>query len=165
MLPGDTLIPFVEKTVVAPHAPLKCDRFAPPAGRLSGRIVMAKDFDTILGTGMKLYMNVGANQGVKVGDYFRAVRSYSTDAKNPVDSLSFDAPDGEDTQKKQPSYNRGIMGGWGKSGPVIDESQFPRRAVGEVVVIGVTPTTSTAMVTFSLEDIHTGDGVEMVNEQ
>ncbi|MBV8892640.1 MAG: hypothetical protein JO266_11830, partial [Acidobacteria bacterium] len=84
ILPGDTLIPFVEKTRVAAHAPTKFDRFAPPSGGLTGRIVMAKDFDSILGTGMKVYMNVGANQGVKVGNYFRAVRSYTQDSKNPV---------------------------------------------------------------------------------
>jgi hypothetical protein len=167
IVPGDTLMPFVEKTPIADHPPIKFDRFAPPSGRLSGRIVMAKDFDSIVGTGMKVYMNVGANQGVKVGDYFRAVRSYAADARNPVDKLSFEAPLGEDTQAKKPSYKHdGILSGWGKSsGPVIDESRFPRRAVGEVVVIGVTPTTSTGMITFALEDVHTGDGVELVSQQ
>jgi hypothetical protein len=165
ILPGDTLMAFTEKTPVAAHPPIKFDRFAPPTGRLSGRIVMAKDFDDILGTGMKVYMNVGANQGVKVGDYLRAVRSYSMDSKNPVDSISFDAPVGEDTQVKQPRYDRGIMGGWSKSGPVINEGQFPRRAVGQVVVIGVTPTTSTGMITFALEDVHTGDAIELISEQ
>ncbi len=167
ILPGDTLMPFVEKTPVTAHAPIKFDRFAPPSGRLSGKIVMAKDFDNIVGTGMKVYMNVGANQGVKVGDYFRAVRSYAVDRRNPVDKLSFDAPVGEDTQVKQPTYKHdGILSGWGKgSGPVIDEGRFPRRALGEVVVIGVTPTTSTGMITFALEDVHTGDGVELITEQ
>ena len=167
VLPGDTLVPFVEKAPVASHPPMKFDRFAPPSGQLSGRIVMAKDFDSIIGTGMKVYMNVGSNQGVKVGDYFRAVRSYSADRQNPVDKLSFDAPVGEDTQAKQPSYKReGLLGGFGKTnGPVIDEGRFPRRAVGEVVVIGVTPTTSTGMITFALEDVHTGDGVELMSEQ
>ncbi len=165
ILPGDTLMAFVEKPLVPHHGPVKFDRFAPPSGRLSGRIVMGKDFDTILGTGMKVYMNVGANQGVKVGDYFRAVRSYAADSKNPVDSISFDAPVGEDTQAKQPSYKHGVMNGWGKGGAVIDEDQFPRRAIGEVVIIGVTPTTSTGMITFALEDVHTGDGVELMTEQ
>jgi hypothetical protein len=167
VIPGDTLIAFVEKTPIAPHPPMKFDRFAPAGNGLSGRIVMAKDFDSLVGTGMKVYMNVGANQGVKVGDYFRAVRSYSADRENPVDKLSFDAPIGEDNQAKQPSYRReGILGGFGKSsGPVINEGRFPRRAVGEVVVIGVTPTTSTGMITFALEDVHTGDRVELINQQ
>jgi len=33
--------------------------------------------------------------------------------------------------------------------------------VGEIVIIGVTNTTATGMVVFSLEDIHAGDGVEV----
>ena len=49
--------------------------FCPSNGKASGRIVLAKDFDLLLGNGSKIYMNVGANQGVKVGDYFRAVRT------------------------------------------------------------------------------------------
>jgi len=52
---------------------------------------------------MKLYMNMGSNQGVKVGDYFRVVRSYTATLKDPVDSLSFKAQTSEDTQKVPPT--------------------------------------------------------------
>ena len=159
MLPGDVAIPFAEKPLIDFHAPVKFDRFAPASGRLTGRIVLAKDFDAILGTGMKLYMNVGSNQGVKVGDYFRAVRSYSTDLRDSVDSLSFKASMGEDTQKKQPSYGHLPM--VRSKGPEINVATLPRRAVGEIVIIGVTPTTATGMITFALEDVHIGDGVEL----
>jgi len=38
---------------------------------------------------------------------------------------------------------------------------MPRRAVGEVVVISTTPTTSTAMVVFAMESVHLGDNVEL----
>ena len=143
--------------------PAKFDRFAPPSGRLTGRILMAKDFDAILGTGMKVYMNVGSNQGVKLGSYFRAARPYSDDAHDPVDSLSFKASIGEDTQKKQPSYGHHLL--MRSTGPTIEVSDLPRRGVGEIVVIGVTPTTSTGMITFALEDIHIGDDVELDGEQ
>ncbi len=163
ILPGDVAIPFAEKPMVSFHAPEKFDRFAPASGRLSGRIVLAKDFDAILGTGAKVYMNVGANQGVKVGDYFRAVRVYSADLYDPVDSLSFKATIGEDTQKKPPSW--GGRFGEKTGGPVINVNDLPRRAVGQVVVIGVTPTTATGMVTFALEDVHIGDGIELEAEQ
>jgi len=71
------------------HPPLRFDRFLPTGSKVSGRIVMGKDFDAELGTGQKLYFNVGSNQGVKVGDYFRAVRNYEADLHDPVDSLSF----------------------------------------------------------------------------
>ena len=156
--PGDTAIPFAEKLSVTFHTPVRFDRFLPPSNKLSGRIVMGKDFDSQLGTGQKLYINVGANQGVKVGDFFRAVRSYDADLNDPVDSLSFKAAIAEDTQLKTPSVDpkRFTKG----NGPIIHVRDLPRRAVGEIIIIGVTPTTATGMVVFSLEDMHAGDNVE-----
>lgn len=157
--PGDTAIPFAEKQSVSFHAPVRFDRFLPAGNRLSGRIVMGKDFDSQLGTGHKLYINVGANQGVKVGDYFRAVRSYDADLKDPVDSLSFKAAMSEDTQKKTPSVDPKMF--TKSNGPVIHVRDLPRRSVGEIVIIGVTPTTATGMVVFAMEDVHAGDDVEL----
>jgi hypothetical protein len=156
--PGDTAIPFAEKLAVNFHTPLRFDRFLPASNRLSGRIVMGKDFDSQMGTGHKLYINVGANQGVHVGDYFRAVRSYQADLDDPVDSLSFKAAVAEDTQKKTPSVDPKMF--TKSNGPVIHVRDLPRRAVGEIIIIGVTPTTATGMVVFSMEDLHAGDGVE-----
>lgn len=161
--PGDTAIPFAEKQTVNFHAPIHFDRFLPASNRLSGRIVMGKDFDSVLANGQKVYINVGANQGVKVGDYFRAVRSYDADLNDPVDSLSFKAAIAEDTQKKTPSVDPKMF--TKSNGPVIHVRDLPRRAVGEMVVIGVTPTTATAMIVFSLEDVHAGDGVELDQAQ
>ncbi|MGO8794222.1 MAG: hypothetical protein ACLQLC_05315 [Candidatus Sulfotelmatobacter sp.] len=157
--PGDTLLPFAEKQLVPFHAPLRFDRFLPTGSKVSGRIVMGKDFDSELGTGQKVYFNVGSNQGVKVGDYFRAVRNYEADLHDPVDSLSFKAAISEDTQKKQPSIDPTMF--TKGNGPIIHVRDLPRRAVGEIVVIGVTPTTATGMIVFAMEDVHAGDGVEL----
>jgi len=161
--PGDVAVPFADKSAVAFHVPGRFDRFAPPNGKLSGRIVLGKDFDSVLGTGMKLYMNVGSNQGVKVGDYFRVERSYTATLKNPVDSLSFMAQTSEDTQARPPAFeaNRFTR----TKGPDIHVADLPRRAVGEVVVVGVTPTSSSAMVVFALEDVYSGDDVELDEQQ
>ena len=156
---GDTAIPFAEKPMVAFHPPVRFDRFLPTGSKVSGRIVMGKDFDSELGTGQKVYLNLGSNQGVKVGDYFRAVRSYEADLNDPVDSLSFKAAISEDTQKKQPSVDPRMF--TKSNGPVIHVRDLPRRAVGEIVVIGTTPTTATGMIVFAMEDVHAGDGVEL----
>ncbi len=157
--PGDTAIPFAEKQAVTFHSPIRFDRFLPPSNKLSGRIVMGKDFDSELGTGQKLYINIGANQGVKIGDFFRAVRSYEADLHDPVDSLSFKAAIAEDTQKKTPSVDPAMF--TKGNGPVIHVKDLPRRSVGEIVIIGVTNTTATGMVVFALEDVHAGDEVEV----
>src|SRR4029077_18140915 len=60
--PGDIAVPFAEKPSVSFHPPARFDRFVPKTGKTSARIVLAKDFDSTLGTGMKVYMNLGANQ-------------------------------------------------------------------------------------------------------
>ena len=159
MVPGDYAIPFAEKPTVAFHAPQRFDRLMPSNGKASGRIVLAKDFDLLLGTGSKIYMNVGANQGVKVGDYLRAVRTYEADLRDPVDSLSFKASAAEDTQKF-PASIEGHMFTRSK-GPLVKVADMPRRAMGEIVVINVTPTTATGMLVFALEDVHVGDQVEL----
>ena len=161
--PGDIAVPFVEKQPIAFHAPSHFDRFAPSSNKLSGRILLGKDFDGTMGTGMKLYMNLGSNQGVKAGDYFRAVRPYSADLHDPVDSLSFKASTSEDTQKRPPSFEAKYF--TKTKGPDIHVGDLPRRAVGEVVVLSVTPTTSTGMVVFALEDVHAGDWVELDEQQ
>jgi hypothetical protein len=161
--PGDTAIPFAEKSMVAFHPPMRFDRFLPTSSKVSGRIVMARDFDSELGTGQKVYFNVGSNQGVKVGDYFRATRQYEADLHDPVDSLSFKAALSEDTQKKQASVDPNFL--TRSNGPVIHVRDLPRRAVAEVVVIGTTPTTATGMIVFAMEDVHAGDDIEMDDQQ
>ena len=161
--PGDIALPFVEKPPVAFHVPGHFDRFAPPNGKLTGRIVLGKDFDGFLGTGMKLYMNMGSNQGVKVGDYFRVVRSYTATLNDPVDSLSFKAQTSEDTQMRPPAFEASRF--TKPKGPNIHVSDLPRRSVGEVVVLNVTATASSGMVVFALEDVHAGDTVELDDQQ
>ena len=157
--PGDVALPVVEQQPITFPVPGHFDRFAPANGKLSGRVVLGKDFDSVLGTGMKLYLNLGANQGVKVGDYFRVVRSYTETLNNPVDSLSFNARTSEDTQARPPSFeaNRFTR----TKGPNIHVRDLPRRAVGEVVIVNVTPTSSSAMIVFALEDVYAGDSVEL----
>src|SRR5271157_2697311 len=157
--PGDVAMPFAERPAIAFRAPGHFDRFAPASGKLSGRVVLGKDFDSVLGTGMKLYMNMGSNQGVKVGDYFRVVRSYNATLRDAVDSLSFKTGTTEDTQMRPPTFEAGRF--TKTKGPNIHVGDLPRFAVAEVVVLNVTPTASSAMVVFALEDVHAGDTVEL----
>src|ERR1043165_580990 len=61
IVPGDYAIPFVEKNPVAFHKPIRFDRFEPSSGNVAGRIFLTKDFDSQVGNGAKVYINVGAN--------------------------------------------------------------------------------------------------------
>ncbi|HVP51034.1 MAG TPA: hypothetical protein VMT05_02930 [Terriglobales bacterium] len=149
IMPGDAAIAFVERPTPALRGKINFDRFAPPNGKLTGKIVMTKDFDTMLGMGRKAYLNVGANQGVRVGDYFRAVRTYDSYRNDEVDNLSFKATAYDDKQIPSGKF------------PYRRLRELPRTSLGEMIVLAVTPTSSTAMVTLSLEEIHLGDGVEL----
>lgn len=146
---GDQAIPFVER----PRPPFRpesnFDRFAPPNGKLTGRIVSARDFDAFLGQGRIAYLNVGSEKGVKVGDYFHATRTYKDTLKDEADSLSTKASFLEDTQKNPPKFST-----W-------RYDDLPRRTLGTMIVINVTPKGAAALTTFALEDIMVGDGVEM----
>jgi hypothetical protein len=159
VLPGDYVVPFVEKPAMAFHTPIRFDRFVPSNGQLSGRIILAKDFDSELGTGGKVYLNIGGNQGLKVGDFLRATRTYEATAHDSVDSLSFAAVTKDPTQFKGITMNPGFLDKTG--GSVVHISEMPRRAVGEIIILGVTPATATGMIVFSLEPVHVGDRVEL----
>jgi hypothetical protein len=162
--PGDLAMPFVEKSPIAFHPPVHFDRFLPASGKVSGRIVMAKDFDSELGTGMKVYLNVGSSQGVKTGDYLRAVRNYQADLRDPVDTLSFKASTTEDTQKRPAIIEPTLLDHY-ERGPRVHVADLPRRSVGEIVILSTTPTTSTGMIVYALEDVHSGDAVELDEQQ
>jgi hypothetical protein len=159
VIPGDYVVPFVEKPASAFHAPMKFDRFAPANGQVNGRIILAKDFDSELGTGGKVYLNIGANQGLKVGDFLRAERSFDAVSHDPVDSLSFYASTVEPTQAHPTTMNPTFMER--SAGPVVHTADMPRKAVGEIVIIGTTPTTATGMIVFALEPVYVGDRVEL----
>jgi len=150
-LPGDIAVPFQER----PRPEFKkttFEQFAPPNGKTTGRVVMGRDLDTFIGMRRVVYLNIGESQGVKPGDYFRVTREYSSIASNSVESLPFSAPAFEDTQKDPLKYDFRTQSG-----------ELPRHSVGELMVINTTANTSTALTTFTPEDIHLGDQVEMID--
>jgi len=149
--PGDLVMPYAERAIPEYHRPVPFDRFAVPNGKLSGRIIMGREFDVLAGAGSKAYLNVGSDQGVKVGDYFRVVRDYQIAKMEKVDALSYKASTQEDTQKKPPMFLPMRAG------------ELPRRSLGEAIVVGVSPKSSTVMVTYSLEEMLVGDNVEMMD--
>jgi hypothetical protein len=150
VMPGDIAIPLVDRP--APQfRNVTLERYAPPSGKPQGRIIMAKEFDSYLGSKYKVYLNMGADKGLKPGDYLRATRTYSYQYHDPEAGLSRKASVYEDTQKDEPKFPEG------------DISSLPRRTLGDMIVLQVRPKSSTAMVLTALEDIRVGDGVEIMD--
>ena len=161
VIPGDIVIPMPQRAQVNYEVPSHFDRFPSANKDLEARIVMAKDFDGTIGMGQKVYLNLGSEKGVKVGDYFRVTRSFRVGLSNEVDALSYKSPLGDDTQKVEPQFQTGheIVN---PRHPVVRVKDFPRVALGELVVLNVTATSSTAMVTFALQDVQAGDVAERI---
>ncbi len=150
VLPGDVAIPLVERQAPS-FRNVSLERYTPPTGKQQGRIIMAKDFDSFIGTKYKVYLSIGADKGLKPGDYLRATRTYSYQYHDPEAGLSRKASEYEDTQVHPQKL------------PVGDLSSLPRRTLGDMMVLQVRPKSATAMVLTSFEDIHVGDGVELMD--
>jgi hypothetical protein len=149
---GDMVVPFQEKTPVALRS-VPFESFPAAPAKVTARIVMAKEFDWVVGTGQKVYINAGADKGVKVGDYFHALRTSDPDRMDPNEALSFKTPHYSDTQKYPVSVAKSKY------------KELPRRAVAQLIVLNVTPTSSTAMITFAREPLNVGEVVELQAEQ
>ena len=150
-LPGDIAVPFQER----PQPEFKqtvFEQFAAPNGKTTGKVVMGHDLDTIMGGHRIVYLDIGEAQGVKPGDYFRITRNYKSMLENPAEALPFHANSYDDTQKDAPKMDlkRDITG-------------LPRRSVGELMVLNTTSNSATALTTYTPEEVHLGDGVEMID--
>jgi hypothetical protein len=151
IVPGDLVLPFQERPLAAFHPrPYAFQHVVALKGTTTGRIVLSKDFDVYLGEGKKFYVNIGANKGLKSGDYLRIVRGYSENDFDPSDQGSLRSTAYEDDQYNEP----------GTKPKRYDE--IPRRTIGEAVVLTTTPTTASAMITYSIEDVHIGDHFEVM---
>jgi len=108
-------------------------------------IVQSKDYQQSAGQGNTVYVNLGTEKGVKVGDYFRIFRYQGT--------LAELTPQTKDFQDR--------LYGFGSSPGRYRWNDLPREVLGEGVVINVSRNASTMFVTFSSADIYTGDYVEI----
>jgi len=148
---GDILMPYEDRpTVPFSKNPLSFQEFGVPTSGTVGRIVQAKDFDYLLATGKKVYLNIGADKGLKPGDYLRVTRGYDwIKDSTPIDRLSTKATMSEDTSDRMPRVE------------AAPEKKFPRRGLGEMIVLWTTPNSAVALITVAREDMHIGDQVEL----
>ena len=124
---------------------VKFDPFAAPSGKKTAMVVTTKDFGTITGSGQVFYVNLGSEQGVQVGNYFRVFRYQGTH----IDTLyQF-----QDTAYK--AY------GFGSTPVAYGWNDLPRQILGEGIVLRTGPNSSTVLLTTSREEIFVGDYVEL----
>jgi hypothetical protein len=141
---GDIVRPFVERA--APEfkqAPF--EHFAPVSGRPVAMVVEAKDFAQTVGANDTIYVNLGTNQGVKTGDYFRIFRYQGT--------LAETAPQTRGFQYK--------LYGFGSTPQVYQWNDLPREVLGEGIVLNASHNSATVLITYTRAEIFAGDYVEL----
>jgi hypothetical protein len=142
---GDFISPLQDRPS-PPYKPAEAfDIFAPVSGKSVGMLVVGKEFSQVYGKFSTVYVNLGTNQSVKVGDYLRIFRYQGSHAEL--------APNYDDYQ-----YS---MYGFGTTPVKYKWNDLPRDVLGEGIVLNVGPNSSTILVTVARMDIYAGDYVEI----
>lgn len=174
ILLGDLLQPLQPRTSPDFHDRPGLDTFRDPTGKASGRIFMARDGQEMLGREQIVYIDLGQDNNVQVGDYltvYRPLGKGNLDIKD-TDVESVEARSrGYESPKYQGgefSIQAGRKGGETATGKAQDtrdakknRPQGLRKVVGEIVILNVKEKTATAVITRTAQEIHTGDMVEV----
>lgn len=141
---GDIVRPFVARPAPQFHT-VKLDPFAAPSGKKTAMVVTTRDFGALVGPGRIVYINLGSNQGVQVGDYFRMFR-YQGSQGDTVYEI------------KNSAYT---VFGFGSTPVAYEWNNLPRHVLGEGIVLRTGPNSSTVQVTATRQEIYVGDYVEL----
>jgi hypothetical protein len=145
LLRGDIVRPFEERAAPPFKEVGPFEHFAPVSGKPVGMVVTAKAFRESQAQGYTMYVNLGAAQGVKVGDYLRIFRYQGKNIEYPP-------------QTKGYAYQ---IYGFGSSPTRYEWKDLPREVLGEGIVLNASRNAATVFVTFSAVDIYAGDNVEI----
>ena len=145
MTRGDIVRPFEER----PAPPYKevgpFDHFAPVSGKPVGMIVTSSTFQQSQGQGATMYVNLGAAQGIKVGDYIRLFRQQGKNVENIPETKNY-------------VYQ---VYGFGSTPVRYEWKDIPREVLGEGIVLNASRNAATVFITFSWAELYPGDNVEI----
>jgi hypothetical protein len=142
---GDFLLPYQERPAPPYKEASKFDHFAPVSGKPVAMVVGGKDHTDLFGKNSAVYVNLGTNQGVKVGDYFRIFRYQGSHAET--------VPQTKDYQF--------MIYGFGSAPQRYEWNDLPREILGEGIVFTVSRNSSSVMITVSSSEIYAGDYIEI----
>lgn len=176
LLLGDLLRAMPQRVSPPATAEGEFDRFADPTGKQQGRIVAARDYRETLTRSHVVYIDLGAEDNVKVGDRLTVWRPvgrgnisrFRDDEVSPAGSGGFESfrfKGGKLSNKARRAKdpNRTGVRGPTVSRPEIERRRpaLPRKIVGEMVILDVQQRAATAIITRVAQEIHTGDFVEV----
>ncbi len=158
--------PLVEK-----RPPL--DLFGDPSGKAMGRIVMSRDGAEMLSRDFIVYVDLGADNNVQIGDHLTIFRPLGRG--NLMQTPEIETASARDEGFQSDVYRGGKISNQTsrKSGDKADGHVVTtfdakrgraiglRQVVGEAVVLNVKEHTATVVITRTAQEIHTGDWVEV----
>lgn len=172
---------FLRVTTKNPSSPqarseIALERFTDANGKPQGRIVLARDGREMISRDQVIFVDLGAEDGIKPGDFLTLFRPIGTGnlTRGTDEEVTTTASGGFESDRfrggkfsnqaqrvKRPNET-------GVYGPTVStpdikrrRPQLPRKVVGEAVVVGVQQRTATVVITRVAQEVHTGDYVEV----
>jgi hypothetical protein len=170
---GDLIQPLTQRTSPVFERRPPFDVFSNPSGKSTGKIVMARDGQELLSPEQIVYIDLGAEDNVSVGDYLTIFRPLGTG--NILDDLPGESVSSRDADYQSNEYRGGKFSnqaarktGDEANGKVVTTKEAKkmrpdnlRKIVGEMVILNVKERTATAVIVRTAGEIHTGDNVEV----
>jgi hypothetical protein len=181
ILLGDLLTEVEPRTSPSERLETSLDRFADPSGKQTGRLMMAQDGHETLTKGGIVFIDLGAEDNIKAGDYLTIYRKLGTGNVTRVDneeiargrSRGFQSDryrgGGFSIQAQRAKDSTAFRNaeGYYRFRPITTREikrhrpPMPRKIVGEMVILNVQKRTATAIITRVAQEVHTGDFVEL----
>lgn len=170
---GDLLQPIQNRVSPVFQQRPTFDLFAEPSGKAQGRIVLARDGREAVSAEQIVYIDLGAEDNVSVGDYLTIYRPLGEGGVlNSDQHVALSAREegfqSETFRGGKFSNQAARKSGSEAEGRVVSrrdaKSRRPgglRKVVGEMVILNVRERTATALITRNAQEIHTGDMVEL----
>ncbi len=176
LLLGDLLRATYTRVAPVSRTEAKLDRFANPTGKQKGRIVLARDTRELITVDQVVFIDLGTEDSVKEGDYLTISRPAGRGniTRFRDDEVALSATGGfesdifkggkfsNQSQRVEDANSTGVYGPTTSTPEVkAKRPKMPRKVVGEMVIIGVQKRTATAVITRIVQEVHTGDDVEL----
>lgn len=169
---GDLVQPVPERTSPTHQTRGQLDMFAEPSGKATGRLFMARDNQENLTRDQIVYVDLGAEDNVKVGDYltvYRPLGKGNLFVSDEDESLSARDEGFQSNEYRGGKFSNQAArkSGDRAQGRVVttekakEDRPALRKIVGELIILNVKEKTATAVITKTAQEIHTGDWVEV----
>lgn len=172
LLLGDLVQPM--QTRIAPDYHLRptLDLFGDPSGKAVGRLFMARDNAEAITRDFIVYIDLGAEDNVQIGDYLTIFRPlgkggvYFGDWGESVSARdegfqSFEYRGGRFSNQAARKSGDTAKGKVVTTEGAKHDRPNIRKVVGEMVILNVKERTATAVITRTAQEIHPGDWVEV----